>query len=139
MARFGGTDEVVVRKPEQLHHSSKLSGVFIRERLRRNSSFARALLHLRAVLICASQKENFATIEPLRSCPHIAERRCVCVTDVRTVIHVVNGRRDGNGRARGEHEVAIVRMQVATLPLCRNLSNNPPMRSRACLGLHRKR
>src|SRR5437764_2628693 len=90
MARFRGTDEIIVRAVELLHHGLKARHVALDQLTRRQVFLRRGLQHLDAVLVSAGEKENIAAVEPHKSRNCIRCDRLVSVPDMRRAVRIGN-------------------------------------------------
>ena len=101
MTRLGGANEIVVGQTKGGEHFAKLGRVLIGERLRSDAALLGTLLHLCAVLIGSSEEEHITAIETHCARPHITQCGGVRVTDVRSIVDVVNRRGDVCRRGAG--------------------------------------
>ena len=90
MPRLSCSNEIVVGQTESCQNSLKFRSIFIRKRLRRDATRCRTLLNFRSMFIGPGQKENFPSDKSTSSRPNIADGRCICVTDMWSIIDVID-------------------------------------------------
>ncbi len=104
VAGLGRTDEVVVGDVEGVPGVAEVLGGLVDELLGRDPAGLGRPLHLQPVLVGAGQVEDVVAPEPPPPGEHVAGHRRVGVTDVRNVVHVI----DGGGDVEAAHVVSIL-------------------------------
>jgi hypothetical protein len=67
---------------------------FITVLLRSHTSGIRRLLHFLTVFVQSGEEENVLTAVAIIARQNISKYRCICVTDVRLVVHIIDRRGD---------------------------------------------
>src|SRR6185312_11075902 len=89
---LGGADKVVVGDAHLLKQRPELRRHCVSELLRGSSGGAGGALNFLSVLVCAGKEKRVIAQQPFATRHPIAYNRGIGVSDVRTRVHVINGR-----------------------------------------------
>ena len=91
VAGFGGADEVIVGDPQLLPELLKTHHRFVGVLLGCDTVFGGGIFHLLAVFVGTGEEVGIVTHGPVETGKHIGKDRGISMTDMRTVIDVING------------------------------------------------